>query len=129
MNKIGEVKIDKKSTELKRQKDVFEFLSHINSTIKDIRQTEQKQYSLLSSIFNCFYENKAISLPRKAIYEYIYLDILNYKNKMINSFCQNGNNFMDFISEENYIKKTYNIISKNRSLINTFGNLNDDKIS
>ena len=129
MNKIGEENMDKKSTELKGQKDIFEFLSIINSTIKDIRQNDQKQYSLLSSIFNCFYENKTISLPRKIIYEYIHLDLLNYKNKMVNSFCQNGNNHMDIISEENYIKKTYNIISKNRSLINTFGNLNDDKIS
>mgnify|MGYP003571385312 CR=1 FL=1 len=43
MNKIGEENMDKKSTELKGQKDIFEFLSIINSTIKDIRQNDQKQ--------------------------------------------------------------------------------------
>ncbi len=36
---------------------------------------------------------------------------------------------MDIISEENYINKTYHLISKNKSLINVFGNLDDDQIS
>ena len=48
---------------------------------------------------------------------------------MIISFSKNGNNNMDIISEENYINKTYQLISKNKSLINVFGNLDDDQIS
>jgi hypothetical protein len=105
MKKIQEDHIEKQSTELKGQKELNEFLSLINSTINDIRHSDQKKYSLLSSIFNCFYENKTISLPRKTIYEYIHLDIHKYKNKMLNSFVKNGKNNMDIISEENYIKK------------------------
>jgi len=129
MKKIGEEDIKRQSTELKRQKDIMEFLSLINSTINKIRKSEHKQYSLLSTIFNCFYLNNTISLPRKSIYKYIHLDILSYKNKMIISFIKNGSNNMDIISEENYINKTYHLISKNKSLINVFGNLDDDQIS
>jgi len=128
MKKIREDHIEKQSAELKGLKDINEFLSLINSTINDIRKSEQKKYSLLSSIFNCFYENKTTSLPRKTIYEYILLDILNYKNKMLISFVKGSTNSMDIISEENYIKKTDYIIRNNRCLIKNIGNQNVDKI-
>jgi hypothetical protein len=117
------------STKVEGLKDLMEFLSLINSTINDIRQSDQKKYSLLSSIFNCFYENKTISLPRKTIYEYIHQDILHYKNKMLISFVENGTNSMDIISEENFLKKTYSIISRNKCLIQHIDNQNVDTIS
>ena len=129
MKKIREDLIEKHSIELEGLKDLNEFLSLINSTINDIRKSDQKKYSLLSSIFNCFYENKTISLPRKAIYEYIHQDILKYKNKMLISFVENGTNSMDIISEENFLKKTHCIISRNKCLIEHFDNQNVDKIS
>ena len=129
MKKTREDYIEKQSTKIEGLKDLKEFLSLINSTINDIRQSDQKKYSLLSSIFNCFYENKTISLPRKTIYEYIHQDILNYKNKMLISFVENGTNSMDIISEENFLKKTHSIISRNKCLIEHFDNQNVDKIS
>ena len=36
------------------------FLSEINSNIVEIRKSENNKYSILSSIFNCFYEKKAL---------------------------------------------------------------------
>ena len=129
MKKIREDHIEKQSTKFEGLKDLNDFLSLINSTINDIRKSDQKKYSLLSSIFNCFYENKTISLPRKIIYEYIHQDILNYKNKMLISFVENGTNSMDIISEENYLKKTHSIISRNKCLIQHIDNQNVDKIS
>lgn len=122
-------KTREESTKIEGLKDFTEFLSLINSTINDIRQSDQKKYSLLSSILNCFYENKTISLPRKTIYEYIHQDILNYKNKMLISFVENGTNSMDIISEENFLKKTYSIISRNKCLIQHIDNENVDTIS
>ena len=129
MKKTREDYIEKHPTKIEGLKDLTEFLSLINSTINDIRKSDQKKYSLLSSIFNCFYENKTISLPRKTIYEYIHQDILNYKNKMLISFVENGTNSMDIISEENFLKKTHSIISRNKCLIEHFDNQNVDKIS
>ena len=129
MKKIREDYIEKQLIKIEGIKDLNEFLSLINSTINDIRQSDQKKYSLLSSIFNCFYENKTISLPRKVIYEYIHQDILNYKNKMLISFVENGTNSMDIISEENFLKKTHSIISRNKCLIEHIDNQNVDKIS
>ena len=129
MKKTREDYIEKHPTKIEGLKDLTEFLSLINSTINDIRKSDQKKYSLLSSIFNCFYENKTISLPRKAIYEYIHQDILKYKNKMLISFVENGTNSMDIISEENFLKKTHSIISRNKCLIEHFDNQNVDKIS
>lgn len=98
-------------------KEIMNYLSEINSTIADIRKSEKKQYSLLSSILNCFYENKKISLPRQAIYDYIYKDVINYKGKMIISFVINGTNTKELINEENYIKKAINIIYRNKCLV------------
>jgi hypothetical protein len=129
MRKTRDDYIEKQPTKTEGLKDLTEFLSLINSTINDIRKSDQKKYSLLSSIFNCFYENKTISLPRKAIYEYIHQDILKYKNKMLISFVENGTNSMDIISEENFLKKTHSIISRNKCLIEHFDNQNVDKIS
>ena len=129
MKKTREDYIEKQSTKIEGLKDLNEFLSLINSTINDIRQSDQKKYSLLSSILNCFYENKTISLPRKTIYEYIHQDILNYKNKMLISFVENGTNSMDIISEENFLKKTHSIISRNKCLIQHIDNQNVDRIS
>ena len=119
MKKVKEGKSENDFSSLNdiEQKEMIEFLSQINSTIADIRKSDQKQYSLLSSIFNCFYENKKISLPRQTIYEYIHKDIINYKGKMITSFVRNGSNSMKLINEDNYIKTAHNIIYKNKCLV------------
>ena len=101
------------------------FLSEINSNIVEIRKSENNKYSILSSIFNCFYEKKALSLPKQTILEYIHQDIINHKGKMIVSFVENGTNSMKIINEDNYIKKTLNIISRNKCLIQE----NNNKIS
>ena len=119
MKKVKEGKSENEFSSLNdiEQKEMIEFLSQINSTMADIRKSDQKQYSLLSSIFNCFYENKKTSLPRQTIYEYIHKDIINYKGKMITSFVRNGSNRMQLINEDNYKIKARNIIYKSKSLI------------
>ena len=98
------------------------FLSKINSTINEIRKSDIKNYSLLSSIFNCFYENKKTSLPKQTIYDYIHQDVIKYKGKMIISFVSNGTNKKEIIDENNYLRKTYSIISKNKCLIQQSNN-------
>ena len=109
--------IDNKNINDIDQKEIMNFLTEIRSTIEDIRKSDKKQYSLLSSIFNCFYENKKMTLSRQTIYEYIYKDIINYKGKMIISFVINGTNSKELINEENYIKKTNSIILRNKCLV------------
>ena len=101
----------------KSQDNRDKFLSEINASILEIRKSEKEKYSLLSCIFNCFYENKTTSLPQQTIYDYILQDIINYKGKMIVSFVQNGTNSMEIIDENNYIKKAHNIISRNKCLL------------
>ena len=96
---------------------IDKFLSDINSTIVEIRRSEDKKYSLLSSIFNCFYENKLLSIPKQAVFDYIHQDVIKYKGKMIVSFVLNGTNSMEIINENNYIKKTNSILSRNKCLI------------
>ena len=97
-------------------KEIDKFLSKINSTITEILKSEHKKYSILSLVLNCFYENKSLSLPRQTIYEYIHQDILKNKGKMIVSFVANGTNNMGIINVNNYMKKTYNILVKNKCL-------------
>ena len=105
------------SSQLEQDKmEIDKFLLEINSYILEIRKSEKKQYSILSSIFNCFYENKKASLPKQTIFDYIHQDVLNYKGKMIVSFVENGTNSMEIIDDNNYIKKVYNIISRNKCL-------------
>ena len=129
MKKAKEEQVEIQPAKLEDQKDLIDFLSHINSTINEIRQSEQKKYSLLSSIFNCFYENQKLSLPKKTIYDYIHEDILKYKNRMIISFVENGTNSMETISENNYVKKTHSIITRNKCLVQSIDNQNIDRIS
>ena len=126
MKKIREEQIEKQSNDLK---NIMKFLSLINSTINDIRKSAQKKYSLLSSILNCFYKKKTISLPIETIYKYIHLDILNYKNKMVISFCKNGTNKMDIISEKNYQKKIHCLYMNNKCFIRNISKGKIDKIS
>ena len=114
MKKAKEEQVEIQPAKLEDQKDLIDFLSHINSTINEIRQSDQKKYSLLSSIFNCFYENQKLSLPKKTIYDYIHEDILKYKNRMIISFVENGTNSMETISENNYVKKTHMLTTAER---------------
>ena len=102
--------------------ELEQFLSKINSTINEIRKSDIKNYSLLSSIFNCFYENKKTSLPKQTIYDYIHQDVIKYKGKMIISFVSNGTNKKEIIDENNYLRKTYSIISKNKCLIQQSNN-------
>ena len=102
--------------------ELEKFLSKINSTINEIRKSDIKNYSLLSSIFNCFYENKTTSLPKQTIYDYIHQDVIKYKGKMIISFVSNGTNKKEIIDENNYLRKTYSIISKNKCLIQQSNN-------
>ena len=102
--------------EVKPENEIEEFLTKINSIINSIRTEEGKQYSLLSSIFNCFYENKKLSLSKSIINDYIQQDILKYKNKMIISFVENGTNSMETINEANYLKKIQTIISRNKCI-------------
>lgn len=97
--------------------EINTFLSEINSTITEIRNTENKQYSILSCILNCFYENSVLSLPKDTIFNYIRQDVINYKGKMLVSFVDNGTNNKDTIDENNYIKKTNNILSRNKCLV------------
>ena len=101
----------------KEQKQIEEFLSQINSNINEILKSDDKKYSILSSIFNCFYEHKTLSLPKKVIFDYIHKDVIKNKGKMIVSFVINGTNSMQIINENNYLKKTYNILAKNRCLV------------
>jgi len=108
---------------------VFNFLSLVNSKINEIRKSEEKKYSLLSTIFNCFHENNAISLPKKIIYEYILQDIQNYRNKMIVSFVENGTNTMETITEKNYNKKTHTTIAKNKCLLHYTDDQRVERIS
>ena len=111
------------SSQLEQDKtEIDKFLSEINSYILEIRNSDQKQYSILSSIFNCFYENKKTSLPKQIIFEYIHQDVINYKRKMIVSFVENGTNSMEIIDENNYIKKTHSIISRNKCLVQDINN-------
>ena len=111
------------SSQLEQDKiEIEKFLTEINSSIVEIRNSDQKQYSILSSIFNCFYENKRTSLPKQTIFDYIHQDILNYKKKMIVSFVENGTNSMEIIDENNYIKKTHSIISRNKCLVQDVNN-------
>ena len=116
MKKLNEIQSPK------YQETRDKFLSEINATILEIRKSENEKYSLLSTIFNCFYENKTTSLPRQTIYDYILQDTKNYKGKMIVSFVENGTNSMEIIDENNYIKKTHNILSRNKCLIQDTNN-------
>ncbi len=102
---------------VEEQIKIDKFLSEINSTIVEIRQSEDKKYSLLSAIFNCFYENKILSIPKQTIFDYILQDVIKYKGKMIVSFVLNGTNSMEIINENNYFKKTNSILSRNKCLI------------
>lgn len=99
-----------------KNKEIFKFLTKINSTIAEIRKIGQKKYSILSLIFNCFYENRSLSLPKQSIIDYIHQDIIKNKGKMIVSFVTNGTNNMEIINENNYMKKIYNILVKNKCL-------------
>jgi len=54
--------------EVKPDNEIEEFLTKVNSIINSIRAEDGKQYSLLSCIFNCFYENKKI-IPSKINYK------------------------------------------------------------
>ena len=103
-------------------KEIDKFLSKINSTITEILKSEHKKYSILSLVLNCFYENKSLSLPKQTIFEYIHQDILKNKGKMIVSFVANGTNNMGIINENNYKKKTYNILAKNKCFEKGIGN-------
>ena len=128
--KLREEKLIQKQHEKpSSQSDINSFLSQVNSKINEIRKYEQKKYSLLSSIFNCFYENQTLTLPLKVIYEYIYQDLMKYKNKMIISFVVNGTNSKETITENNYYKKTSSIITKNKCLILLLDNQKGDRIS
>ena len=128
--KLREEKLIQKQHEKpSSQSDINTFLSQVNSKINEIRKYEQKKYSLLSCIFNCFYENQTLSLPMKVIYEYIYQDLMKYKNKMIISFVVNGTNSKETITEDNYYKKTSSIITKNKCLILLLDSQKGDKIS
>ena len=117
MKKAKIEQIGNRIQSLKSQENKDKFLSEIHTTILEIRKSEKEKYSVLSSIFNCFYENKTTSLPQQAIYDYIHQDIINYNGKMIVSFVENGTNSMQIIDENNYIKKVHNIISRNKCLI------------
>ena len=103
--------------QVKPENEIQEFLTKINSIINSIRTEDGKQYSLLSGIFNCFYENKNLTLSKLTIHDYIHQDILKYKNKMIISFVENGTNSMETINESNYLKKVQTIISRNKCLM------------
>ena len=102
--------------EVRPQNEIEEFLAKINSLITDIRKEDGKQYSLLSCIFNCFYENKKLTLSKLTINDYIHQDVQKYKNKMIISFVENGTNSMETINEANYLKKVQTIISRNKCI-------------
>ena len=128
--KLREEKLIQKQHEKpSSQSDINTFLSQVNSKVNEIRKYEQKKYSLLSCIFNCFYENQTLTLPMKVIYEYIYQDLMKYKNKMIISFVVNGTNSKETITENNYYKKTSSIITKNKCLILLLDSQKGDKIS
>ena len=128
--KLREEKLIQKQHEKpSSQRDINDFLSQINSKINEIRKYEQKKYSLLSCIFNCFYENQTLTLPIKVIYEYIHQDLMKYKNKMIISFVVNGTNSKETITENNYYKKTSSIITKNKCLSLLLDSQKGDKIS
>ena len=101
----------------KPENEIQEFLTKINSIINSIRTEDGKQYSLLSVIFNCFYENKKLTLSKSTINDYTHQDVLKYKNKMIISFVENGTNSMETINESNYLKKVQTIISRNKCLM------------
>ena len=101
----------------KPENEIQEFLTKINSLINSIRKEDGKQYSLLSVIFNCFYENKKLTLSKSTINDYTHQDVLKYKNKMIISFVENGTNSMETINESNYLKKVQTIISRNKCLM------------
>ena len=98
-------------------KEIEQFLSQINSNRNEILKSDNQKYSILSSIFNCFYEHKALSLPKQTIFDYVRQDAIKNKGRMIVSFVINGTNSMQIIDENNYIKKTSNILSKNRCLV------------
>ena len=100
----------------KPENEIQEFLTKINSLINSIRKEDGKQYSLLSVIFNCFYENKKLTLSKSTINDYTHQDVLKYKNKMIISFVENGTNSMETINESNYLKKVQTIILIYRNL-------------
>ena len=102
--------------EVKPDNEIEEFLTKVNSIINSIRAEDGKQYSLLSCIFNCFYENKKLSLAKSIINDGVHQDILKYKNKMIISFVENGTNSMETINEGNYLKKIQTIISRNKCI-------------
>ena len=99
------------------KREINKFLSEVHSIIEYILKTKGKQYSILSCIFNCFYEKKSLLLSRQIIYNYILQDITNHKGKMITSFIENGSNTMQVINENNYIKKVSQILSRNKSLV------------
>jgi len=109
-------KLSPTKVEVQPVNEIQEFLAKINSIINSIRNEDGKQYSLLSCIFNCFYENKKLTLSKLIINDYIHKDILTYKNKMIVSFVENGTNSMETINESNYLKKLQTIISRNKCL-------------
>ena len=108
------------------ENEIEEFLTKIHSLITNIRKEEGKQYSLLSCIFNCFYENKKLTLSKLTINDYIHQDVCTYKNKMIVSFVENGTNSMETINESNYLKKFQTIISRNKCLVVQGDNISID---
>ena len=112
--------------EVQPENEIDECLSKINSIINSIRKEDGKQYSLLSSIFNCFYENKKLTLSKLTINDYIHQDVCTYKNKMIVSFVENGTNSMETINESNYLKKFQTIISRNKCLVVQGDNISID---
>ena len=112
--------------EVQPDNEIQEFLAKINSIITSIRKEDGKKYSLLSFIFNCFYENKKLTLSKFTINDYIHKDILTYKNKMIISFVENGTNSMGAINESNYLKKLQTIISRNKCLLVQNDNISID---
>ena len=120
MKKPIEEKKEIESKDAIRAQDYFDlnkFLIDVNKQISEIRNSENKQYSILSCILNCFYEKKVKYIPKQTIFDYIRQDIINYKGKMIVSYVDNGTNNKDTIDENNYMRKTYNIISRNKCLL------------
>ena len=102
--------------------DLDKFLLEINTNISEVRKSDNKKYSILSCILNCFYEKHVKLLPKQIIFDYIKQDIINYKGKMIVSFVDNGTNNKDIVDENNYIRKTYNILSRNKCLVEDYNN-------
>ena len=112
-------KVPKICDEISKQKDeqknkINIFLSEIHSIIENIRKKKGKKYSLLSSIFNCFYENKSLLLSKEFIYNYLLQEINNYRGKMISSFLECG---MKDINKDNYIRYAYKILTRNKCMV------------